>query len=223
MYSWYFDSCITVCVYAFAYINSKVQIMISNCICIQISCASSYYQNDFKKWSKKSPNQNPNFPHLAKGMPWNIEGRCVLCLHFHSLRNAHWYPRPLYAYIEYSGKIYVWPGEELPVYFWSKIKWVAVGPPTSYLISDLKGSWVGRAEKLIPSFTLLNSFSMSAQAPSVSFMIRRWHLKEIWQYLILTHKGTFRVFITGRGCTMPYWYWDICICQKKFLLHLLWG
>lgn len=33
----------------------------------------------------------------------------------------------------------------------------------------------------------------------------------------------FRVFITGRGCTMPYWYRDICICRKKFPLHLLWG
>lgn len=183
--------------------------MISNCICIQIFCASSYYWNDFKKQNKKISKLTPKLPtfsqrHAVKR--WR--NMCVMfalpfsqkCIH------AYWYPRPLYACIEYPGKICVWPGEELPVYFWMKINWVAVGPPTSCLISDLKSLWVGRPQKLIPSFTLLNSFSMSAQAPSVSFMIRRWHLKEIWQYLILTHKGMFRVFIIWRGCTMPYWY-----------------
>lgn len=52
---------LTVCVCAFAYINTKVQ-MSSNCICIQISCASSYYQNDFKKQSKKISNPKSNLP-----------------------------------------------------------------------------------------------------------------------------------------------------------------
>lgn len=158
-------------------------------------------------------------------MSWHIGGIYVLCLHFHSLKNAYVHTgTPDFCMLVLNTvEKFVWPGEELPDYFWIKINLVAVWPPTSCLISDLKGSWVDRAEKLILSFTLLYSFSMSAQAPSVSFMIRRWHLKEIWQHLILTHKGMFRVFITGRGCTVPYWYRDICICCKKFLLHLLWG
>lgn len=94
------------------------------------------------------PSYNQRLPEDA---PSNI-GRVSLHLLF--LRSTHWYPRPLYTHIEYSGQVFVWPGEKLPLYFRCKMNWVAVGPPTSCLISDLKGLWVDRAEKLIPSFTL---------------------------------------------------------------------
>lgn len=82
IYTWFFF------VYAFAYMNSKVQIVIINCIHIQISSALSYYQNGFKNESK-SPNKNLNFPHLAKDTLWNVEEMCVLYLRFHSLNSAH--------------------------------------------------------------------------------------------------------------------------------------
>lgn len=152
-----------------------------------ISCEESRWLSFVK--DLKSNLKTPYSIYLARDMPWNTEGTCVLCLHLCSLKNAYWCPRHLYARIEYSGKICVWLGEELPAYFCSKINWVAMGCPTSCLISNLKGSWFVRADNLFPSFALLNSFSMSAQAPSVSFVIKRWHLKEIWQYLILTHKA----------------------------------
>lgn len=66
----------------------------------------------------------------------------MLCLHFHSLKNAHVYTGTpdLCMLVLSTVEKFVWPGEELPDYFWSKINLVAAEPPISCLISDLKAS-----------------------------------------------------------------------------------
>lgn len=85
---------------------------------MQISCASSYYQNDVRNQSKSS-NKNPNFLHLAKDTLWNVEETCVLYLCFHSL-SAHMPTGTLDLHmLEYSGKV-MWPGKEYLFIFEAK-------------------------------------------------------------------------------------------------------
>lgn len=76
---------------------------------------SKNLQTKFQPLLEPVPSYNQRLP---KDAPSNIKR---VSLHLLFLRSTQWYPRLLYAHIEYSGQVFVWPGEKLPLYFWYKM------------------------------------------------------------------------------------------------------